>query len=163
MVRWAQVSPDGQQVVFELLGKLWMRPADGGSPRRLTRGNEDSFEAWPSWSRDGRSITFVGWNDARLGGCRRSRHAADRPEIVTTQPGHYRSPRFSPDGRTIVMEAGSGGFLTSDQWGRDAGVYAVPASGGKPKLVLRGAAEPAIRCLADRLFTTHQTKRTSCN
>jgi hypothetical protein len=61
------MSPDGRQIVFESLGKLWLRPAAGGAPRRLTRGNDGRFEAWPSWSRDGRTITFVSWSDEDLG------------------------------------------------------------------------------------------------
>lgn len=37
MIRWAQVSPTGDQVVYESLGKIWLRPVSGGQPRRLTR------------------------------------------------------------------------------------------------------------------------------
>ena len=35
---------------------------------------------------------------------------------VTQQPGHYRRPRFSPDGATIVYELAGGGGLTSNRW-----------------------------------------------
>ena len=58
---------------------------------------------------------------------------------------------------TIAFEAGGGGYLTSDQWSRDGGVYAVPASGGKPKLVLRGAGNPQFGATSDRLFMSAQT------
>jgi imidazolonepropionase-like amidohydrolase/Tol biopolymer transport system component len=154
MVRWAQMSPDGRQVVFESLGKLWIRPANGGAPRPLTRGNGNAFEAWPSWSRDGRSITFVRWSDSELGEVQVVSASGGSPRKVTTQPGHYARPRFAPDGRSIVFEAGKGGGLTSDHWSRDAGVYVVPASGGAPKLVERGASNPQFGATGDRLFMT---------
>ena len=154
MVRWAQVSPDGRQVVFESLGKLWIRPVNGAAPRPLTRGNGDAFEAWPSWSRDGRSIAFVRWSDSELGRVQVVSAAGGSPRNVTTQPGHYAKPRFAPDGRSIVFEAGKGGGLTSDEWSRDPGAYIVPASGGAPKLVERGASTPQFGASGERLFMT---------
>lgn len=157
MIRWAQVSPDGQQVVFESLGKLWLRPVGGGVPKRLTRGNDGAFEAWPSWSRDGRTIAFVDWTDARLGQIKTVSARGGAAKVVTTDPGHYERPRFSADGRTIAFQAGRGGYLTSDRWSRDPGVYVVPASGGKPQLVLRGAGNPQFGAANDRLFMSAES------
>ncbi|MBA2466894.1 MAG: PD40 domain-containing protein [Sphingomonas sp.] len=154
MVRWAQMSPDGRQIVYESLGKLWLKPAAGGAARRLTRGNDNDFEAWPSWSRDGRSIAFVSWSDRVLGRIMTVAARGGATKSVSADPGHYSTPRFSPDGRTIVFEAGSGGGLTSDKWSREAGVYAIPASGGKPKLVERGVTNPQFGAADDRLFMT---------
>ncbi|MFC7538013.1 amidohydrolase family protein [Sphingomonas sp. GCM10030256] len=153
MIRWAQMSPDGSQLVYESLGKLWVRPAGGGEPRRLTRG-EGNFESWPSWSRDGRQIAFVSWNDRDLGRIMVAPARGGSAKAVTREAGHYASPRFSPDGRTIAFEAGSGGGLTSDQWNRDEGVYVVPAAGGAIKLVERNATNPQYGAANDRLFMT---------
>ena len=153
MVRWAQMSPDGRQVVYESLGKLWLKPAAGGAARRLTR-TEGAMEAFPSWSQDGRSIAFVRWTDADLGRVMVVPARGGSARAVTTEPGHYAHPRFSPDGRTIAFEAGSGGNLTSDQWGRDAGIYMVPVTGGAPKLVERGGSNPQFGASGDRLFMT---------
>ena len=36
MLRWVQVSPAGDRVLYEALGKLWIRELPDGSPRRLT-------------------------------------------------------------------------------------------------------------------------------
>jgi imidazolonepropionase-like amidohydrolase/Tol biopolymer transport system component len=154
MIRWATTSPDGQQIVFESLGKLWRAPAAGGAPRRLTRGNEDSFEAWPSWSRDGRSIVFVSWNDKRLGRVQTVAAGGGALRNLTSEPGHFARPRFSPDARSVVFEAGSGGHLTSNQWGRDRGVYMVSAKGGALRLIERGASNPQFGASGDRLFMT---------
>jgi imidazolonepropionase-like amidohydrolase/Tol biopolymer transport system component len=154
MIRWAQVSPDGRQVVYESLGKLWLKPVSGGAARRLTRAAGDKFEAWPSWSRDGASIAFVAWSDQDLGRVMTVPAGGGTARVVTTEPGHYSSPRFSPDGRIIAFEAGSGGGLTADRWNREAGAYMVPTSGGRPRLVERGGGSPHFGAASDRLFMT---------
>lgn len=151
MPRFAAVSPDGRQVVFETLGKLYVRPVAGGTPRRLTRG-DDGMELFPTWSRDGRTIAFVSWNDRELGRVRTAASGGGTPRDVTTTPGHYRNPRFSPDGRTIVFERVGGGGLTSPRWSEDPGVYRVAASGGAPVRVARGMASPQFGASNDRLF-----------
>lgn len=113
MPRWASVSPNGQQVVFETLGKLWIKPISGGAPRQLVKGSENAFELWPSWSRDGRSIAFVNWTDEALGKVQVVPAGGGGARIVTNVAGHYGHAQFSPDGRTIVFEKREGGYLTA--------------------------------------------------
>ncbi|MBC7521667.1 MAG: PD40 domain-containing protein, partial [Sandarakinorhabdus sp.] len=98
MVRFASVSPDGGKVVFESLGKLYIKPVAGGAPKRLT--NADGFELFPSWSRDGKTIVFVGWTDSGLGHVRTVGAGGGSPRDVTSQPGQFAPPPFSPDGPT---------------------------------------------------------------
>jgi imidazolonepropionase-like amidohydrolase/Tol biopolymer transport system component len=152
MPRWASVSPDGRQVVFESLGKLWIKPMGGGEPRRLVRGDEPGFELFPSWSRDGRTIVYVGWTDLGLGRIRTVAAAGGAVRDVTSQPGHYARPHFSPDGRTIVFERGTGGGLTSPLWSENPGVYRIPAAGGAAVRVARDGAEPQYGADNDRIF-----------
>ncbi|WP_294198809.1 amidohydrolase family protein [uncultured Sphingomonas sp.] len=149
--RWATVSPDGRQVVFETLGKLWVKPLAGGAPKRLTRGS-DELELWPSWSRDGRSIVFTGWTDAGLGQIRTVAATGGTPKTVTTVAGHYARARFSPDGKTIVFEQGEGGGLTAPRGNAGTGVYRVAASGGAPVRVAKDAATPQFAAASDRVF-----------
>jgi imidazolonepropionase-like amidohydrolase/Tol biopolymer transport system component len=152
MPRFAEVSPDGRTVVFESLGKLWLKPMAGGAPRRLTSSKGRGFELFPSWSRDGRTIVFVDWSDAGLGHLMTVGARGGTPRTVTTQPGHYARPHFSPDGRTIAFERASGGHLTSPTWGDNPGVYRVAASGGAPVRVAKDAALPRFGAANDRLF-----------
>jgi imidazolonepropionase-like amidohydrolase/Tol biopolymer transport system component len=152
MPRWASVSPDGRQVVFETLGKLWIKPMAGGAAQRLIRGDESEFELWPAWSRDGRSIVFVGWTDQGLGRVRTVAAAGGPARDVTARAGHYSRPVFSPDGKTIAFESGTGGGLTATRGSEDPGVYRVSAGGGSPVRILRDGAEPQFGASNDRVF-----------
>ena len=156
MPRWASVSPDGRSVVFETLGRLWVKPASGGTARRLTRGDE--MELWPSWSRDGKQVVFVGWTDAGLGTIRTVAVGGGAAKAVTTVPGLYRRPRFSPDGKTIVFEQGQGGELTAARGNPGSGVYRVAATGGAPVRVAKDAAGPQFGATSDRIFMMKNDK-----
>jgi len=51
------VSPDGQKIVFELLGDLYAMPVAGGAATRLTTG--PALDSQPRWSPDGKRIVFL--------------------------------------------------------------------------------------------------------
>ncbi|WP_108812525.1 amidohydrolase family protein [Sphingorhabdus sp. Alg231-15] len=155
MSRFAEVSPNGRQVVFESLGQLYVKSMNGGSPKRLTNSRNER-ELFPSWSRDGRSIVFVGWTDEGLGRVKTVNASGGSPRVVTNRPGHYARPHYSPDGRTIVFEMQGGGYLTSPDYSVEDGVYRVAATGGTPERVAKGAAGPQFGASSDRLFMMAQ-------
>src|SRR3712207_3967818 len=84
--RFASLSPDGRTLVFESLGRLWVKDAAGGSPRKLTAEDGD-FQLFPSWSRDGSRLAFVSWNDQRLGEIRTVAADGSGMRTVTNIPG----------------------------------------------------------------------------
>src|SRR5947208_17196110 len=51
------VSPDGQMIVFDLLGDIYTMPIGGGKATPLTRGM--GFDAQPRFSPDGKKIVYV--------------------------------------------------------------------------------------------------------
>jgi imidazolonepropionase-like amidohydrolase/Tol biopolymer transport system component len=151
MIRWARPSPDGTRVVFEALGNLWIRDLPTGTARRLTR-QSDHFELYPNWSRDGRSIVYVTWDDQALGAVRVVPASGGVGRVITSRPGHYVEPVFSPDGRTVVYRATGGGSLMPALWTRDPGVYRIPTAGGEPVLITDEGSNPQFGADADRLF-----------
>jgi Tol biopolymer transport system component/imidazolonepropionase-like amidohydrolase len=153
MIRWAQTSPDGSRVVYEALGNLWIRDLPEGTPRRLTR-QSDHFELYPAWSRDGRSIVYTTWDDQALGAVRVVPASGGEGRVVTRRPGHYIEPTFSPDGRTIVFRKISDGSLTSGLYGRDTGIYRIPAAGGEATLITDDGRAPQFGASGDRVFFT---------
>ena len=151
--RFAAVSPDGRTVVFESLGKLYTKPVGSdAAPRRLTSSDDASLELWPAWSRDGNHLAFVRWSDDALGRIVTTDARGRGERTVTATRGHYAVPQFSPDGRTIVFEKRGGGYLTSPDFSENQGVYAVPTSGGTPRLIARDTATPQFGADGDRLF-----------
>jgi imidazolonepropionase-like amidohydrolase/Tol biopolymer transport system component len=130
MARFASVSPDGKQVVFESFGRLWLKSVADGAPRRLTREDAAAFELFPSWSRDGKRIVFIRWTDAGLGEVHVVGASGGSSRAISKQPGHYLHPRFSPDGKSIIVERSTGGRLTSPLWSADPGIYRLAVEGG---------------------------------
>ena len=129
MLRWVEVSPRGDRVAFQSLGHIYVKDLPNGRPQRLTR-QDDHFELYPTWSRDGRWIAYVSWNDAALGAVRVVSADGGGGRVLTTVPGHYIDPEFGHDGETLAYRRISGGGLTSPMWSRDTGVYVVPFAGG---------------------------------
>jgi imidazolonepropionase-like amidohydrolase/Tol biopolymer transport system component len=152
MVRFAQTSPDGSRIVYEALGNIWIANGRGNNSRRLTRGDE--FESYPTFSRDGRSIAYVAWDDDKAGRIKVVGVGGGEGHIVTPEPGHYVEPAFSPDGSLIAYRKTTDGFLTTPLYGRDPGIYVVPVKGGTPKRVAKKGTQPMFGATDDRIFFT---------
>ncbi len=153
MLRWVQVSPTGKQVVFQTLGHLYVRDLPEGEPRRLTNQN-DHFEFYPNYSADGRHIVYTTWDDEKLGTVRVASSDPQEAEgwKVTTQPGHYVEPAFSPDGQTIVYRKSSDGYLRSPLWSREPGLYRIATRGGEPTKLRSSGSNPQFADDNERVF-----------
>lgn len=156
MVRNAEISPDGSIVVFESAGRLYIKSLPEGAPKRLTSDVNEHFEYDPSWSRDGRTITFITWDDQELANVHSVRSSGGKSKRLTRKPGHYHGPRFSADGKSIVFEANSGGYLTSPNWSMQTGVLIVAASGGDVREVTSDGSNPHFGGRNDRLYVTRR-------
>ncbi len=60
-----------------------------------------------------------------------------------------------------MFEAGEGGFLTSERWSENPGVFRVPAAGGEAVRLVRSGDNPHFGAASDRLFleVTEEQKR----
>jgi len=151
MLRWVTVSPNGRQVVYSAMGRLYVRDLPNGTPHRLTAQNDD-FEFYPSWSRDGKSIVYVTWNDDKMGAVRIAPAAGGEGRAVTDKPCHCIEPALSPDGTKVVYRTTSDGFLMPALWSREPGIYVAPAGGGASKLVTKKGAFPEFGASSDRIY-----------
>jgi imidazolonepropionase-like amidohydrolase/Tol biopolymer transport system component len=157
MIKFATMAPQGSQIVFESLGKLYTKASADAAPQRLTR-ETDALELWPAFSRDRSKLAWVRWTDAGLGQIMVGNANGSGARAITTMPGHYAVPQFSPDGRYIVFEKREGGDMLSPDYSEDTGIYRVPVAGGTPELVTRGNRAPQYGAANDRIFMLGQEK-----
>ncbi|MCY1018094.1 amidohydrolase family protein [Pyxidicoccus sp. MSG2] len=151
MLRWVQVSPRGDRVVYQALGKLYVRELPNGTPKRVTK-QEDHLEFFPSFSRDGKSIVYTTWDDEKLGSIRMVSATGGEGKVLTTKPGYYVEPALSPDGKSLVYRASGDGYLMPGQWSRETGLFVMPAAGGVAKRLVRDGEQPHFGARSDRVY-----------
>ena len=127
-LRWVNVSPAGDRVVYSALGHLYLKSLPSGEAKRLTT-QTDHFEFFPAFSRDGQRIAYTTWHDQKLGAVRVLDLKTNKDTLITPEPGQYIEPAFSPDGKTIAYVKSRGGFLTSPLYGFETGVHLAAADG----------------------------------
>ncbi len=142
-------SPDGKQVAFVAKGisstqwwrdghahidetEIWLKPVAGeGGYRKLVAA--DAKHAWPMWSKDGRSLLFMGDASADGGPGHENLYEAETTSGAPRQLTHFKDgrllwPTISYDGSTVVFE-------------RNFGIWRADAHSGKAeevKVTLRG-------------------------
>jgi Tol biopolymer transport system component len=100
------VSPDGETIVFDLLGDLYTMPVTGGRATPLLTGM--AYDVQPRFSPDGESIAFV---SDRSGGDNLWTMRLDRTDTTQVSRGNnnlFHSPEWSPDGEYVVVSRSSG-------------------------------------------------------
>ena len=142
MPRFSTISPDGRRVVFETLGRLYIRDAAGGAAPRLLTAQDGDFQLFPTWSRDGSRIAFVSWNDQRLGEIRTVSADGSTCARSPSIPAITAGPRFSPDGNLIVYDAERRPGPDLEPLVDETGVFRVPATGGPSTRILADGANP---------------------
>ena len=108
------VSPDGQSIVFDILGDLYLLPITGGDARRITSG--PAWDTQARFSPDGRSIAFVS-----------DRSGSDNVWLIDSDGGNPRavtrekkfllgSPAWTPDGKYFAVRRGESSLNLNELW-----------------------------------------------
>ncbi|MCG9710951.1 amidohydrolase family protein [Pseudoalteromonas sp. Isolate3] len=151
MLRNVQISPDGETAIFEALGHIYKRDLESGKVKRLTK-QDDHFELFPQFSRDGKKIVYTTWDDNEQGSVRVVSARSGRGDTITKEPGKYVEPTFSPDGKTVVYRKASGGSILNPTWSLEPGIYSVSAKGGKATLITKSGYQPQFGAANDRIY-----------
>ncbi|NOT59487.1 MAG: hypothetical protein HOP19_04590, partial [Acidobacteria bacterium] len=107
------LSPDGQTIVFDLIGDIYTLPISGGEAKKII--GDMSFESQPAWSPDGKQIVFI---SDRSGGENLYVCKPDGTDIKPITKGrgsdvtYYLSPTWTPDGQYILASKAERGIAT---------------------------------------------------
>ena len=99
------LSPDGETIVFELLGDLYTLPVGGGSATRITSGQ--GYDMQPRYSPDGAELVFVSDRDGSENIWVANADGTDPRQLTDTRRDSYMSPLWAPDGEYVIANKGS--------------------------------------------------------
>lgn len=153
-LRWVNVAPIGDKVVYSALGYLYIRDLPNGAPRRLTK-QISHFEFYPKFSPDGKQVVFTTWNDEKLGSVRVLDLASGKETIVSDQAGKFKDASFSPNGKQVAYSKTAGGYLTTPWYSLNNGVYLASSDGkGKARLITESGSKPQFSTSNELLYVT---------
>lgn len=153
-LRWVNVSPNGDKVIYSAMGHLYIRDLPNGTPRRLTK-QTDHFEYFPRFSRDGSTVAFTTWDDEKLGSVRLLNLRNGQETVLTKEHGKYTEVTMSPDGKQVVFVKSRGGYLTSPWHGLETGVFAVAVDGkSAPRKIADDGNSPQFSNENDAVYLT---------
>ena len=152
VIRQAVTAPNNKYIVFNAVGYLWKKDLPSGTPKRLVEGTDLQFE--PSFSADGSWLTYVTWSDEEKGAIYKldlnTKNAS--PIKLTEEKGIYRTPAFSPDGKSIVYRKDGGNNHQGYAYTRKTGIYTMSINGGESTLVTPQGENPRFSADGGRIF-----------
>jgi len=97
------LSPNAKRVLVQSRGDIWSLPAKNGTPRNLNR-TSGIAEREPSWSPDGKWITYLSDESGENELVIRPADGQGKPETVTSMGAGYRyHSTWSPDSKWMVF------------------------------------------------------------
>ena len=94
------VHPDGTQIVFSLLGDLYLLPMAGGEAKRITSGT--AYDVQPRFSPDGKWIAFASDRGGMENLWVADREGRNARPVSSEKGSTVNSPAWSPDGQYLV-------------------------------------------------------------
>ena len=158
----ARLSPDGSLATFRwsITGEpqLWIMPAEGGQPTRLTYGNGITFFRW---SPDGESLIYGADNDGNEQEAyyRISSNGLNERQVFPAEAGAFRVfGDFGADGETIV-------FASTARNNLDFDVYVANLETGDQAMIYEGsfANYPGAMSPDGRYVTVSQSRGEDSN
>lgn len=98
------VSPDGETLVFDLLGDLYSLPFAGGEAVALTTGR--AWDQAPRFSPDGRHVYFVSDRRGRKNIWRLAIAGGSPEQITASESDVLGTPNWSQDGNRLLVGLG---------------------------------------------------------
>lgn len=158
-IRDAVPSPDGSQLAFTALNRLYVMDLPDGTPRRLTKN--DYTEAQPCWSPDGKYLVFSTWDSGEGHLHKISSDGRRDPVRLTKAPGIYTQPAWSYRQDRIIMLRGSAEAFAQGTGpvarGTQEDLVWIPSAGGEIRHIdkAKGRSVPHFSRVDDRIYLSH--------
>ncbi|MFC3051852.1 amidohydrolase family protein [Kordiimonas pumila] len=129
------VSPDGEQVVFDILGDLYIMPIKGGAAKRLTNG--PAYDGQPRFSPDGKRIVFVSDRSGTSNIWLIAPDGEGLQKLTEEADASFFSPEWSADGQDILVSRHDDLLFTNS-----SALYAYSIEGGEGVALVDKARSP---------------------
>ena len=162
-IRNPVVSPDGKQIAFTALNRLYTMNLVNGTPKRVS--TFEFTEAQPAWSPDGSQLVWTTWQDNgghlykinfKLKGA--------KPQQLTRDAALYSLPAWSYQGNRIVFLKGASSNFKEDPdpitFGSQEELAWVSGDGGNVTIIERanGRTYPHFVKSDDRIYLYNDSK-----
>ncbi|MEE8539693.1 MAG: hypothetical protein V3S54_07745, partial [Woeseiaceae bacterium] len=108
------LSPDGQTIIFELLGDLYTLPIEGGQATRITSGM--AFDSQPRYSPDGQWIAFISDRDGADNLWIAKADGSNSKQLSKDKKAEFASPVWTPEGDYVIVSRTVWGLNTFELW-----------------------------------------------
>src|SRR5258707_14939748 len=108
------VSPDGKNIVFELLGDLYALPIEGGQAKLISGGM--AFDSQPKFSPDGKWIAFLSDREGTENVWIIHPDGAGAKQVSKDPASDFVTPSWAPDGKYIFVSKGAAGIAAYEIW-----------------------------------------------
>jgi Tol biopolymer transport system component len=163
-IRDGKVSPDGKQLAFTALNRLFIMDLPNGTPKRISTHN--FTEAMPAWSPDGTQLAWVTWEENAGGSLYKINFKAKgaKPVKLASSSAVYADPAWSYKNNRIVFMQGPAQFY-KDSDGPNAfrsreNIAWISADGGNVQFIdkAKGRGVPHFTKTDDRIYLYHGQK-----
>jgi len=123
------VAPNGEYLVFELLGDIYQLPIAGGNAQPIIDGRD--FASQPRFSPDGKQLVYVSDSSGEDNLWLANADGSGRVQLSRRNDGELISPAWSRDGKTIYVSQ----LASRRSMNSNIELWAYPIDGGDPEKI----------------------------
>lgn len=108
------VAPDGNTIVFELLGDIYTLPIEGGTARLISGGMP--FDSQPKFSLDGKWIAFLSDREGSENVWIMHGDGTEPRQLSRDNWSEFASPNWTPDSQYVIASKANASLGTFELW-----------------------------------------------